>query len=56
MRVIEREEIPIIKYSYEITPDPPDTTFEKPVPLVHDDFIFNLIINDNELTENQRYS
>ena len=39
-----------------MTPDPPDTIFEKPVPLVHDDSIMDLIINDLEITDNQRYS
>ena len=56
MRTLIREEIPIIKYSSEKTAEPPDTTFEIAVPLVHDDNIFNIIANDLELSEDQRYS
>ena len=56
MRVLEREEITVIKYSSEKTMDPPDQLFEKSVPLVHDDSIFNSIINELEGTDDQRYS
>ena len=56
MRVIQREEILTIKYSSEKTVDPPDQLFEKSVPLVHDDLIFNLITNESESTDYQRYS
>ena len=56
MRVLEREGIVVIKHSAEKTEDPPDQLFEKSVPLVHDDFILNLITNELESTDNQRYS
>ena len=54
MRVLVREEIPIIKYSSEITAEPPDKIFEIAVPLIQDDCIFNAIANDIELTDDQR--
>ena len=51
---IEREENPIIKYTRESTPDPPDFTFIKPIPLVDCDNIFDVIASHKALTENQR--
>jgi hypothetical protein len=56
MRTLEREEIIVLKYSSEKTVDPPDQLFEKSVPLVRDDLIFDLIINEPEITDDQRYS
>ena len=56
MRVLEREEITVIQYNSEKTTDPPDQIFVKSVPLVDDDKIINLIINQHEITDDQRYS
>ena len=42
MRIF-REENPIILYSRDTTPDPPDLTFVKSVPLVNEDKIFNFM-------------
>ena len=56
MRELQREEILVIKHSSEKTVDPPDELFEKSVPLVNDDLIFNLITNELESTDYQRYS
>ena len=54
MRIF-REEINIITHRADITPEPPDTTFVKAVPLVHDDKIFNSIAKHEGLTEDQRF-
>ena len=55
MRSFSREEIKIVRYSADTTPDPPDSTFVTLVPLVNNDDIFNIIDNHKGLTENQRY-
>ena len=52
---IYREENPIIKYTRESTPDPPDFTFVKPIPLVNCDNIFDIISTHKSLTDHQRY-
>ena len=54
MRLLEREETPIIIYSIEKTHDPPDSTFEIAVPSIQDDCIINAIVNDLEITDDQR--
>jgi hypothetical protein len=54
MRIF-REENPTILYSRDNTPDPPDSTFLKSVPLVNDDEIFNIIAKHVSLTDHQRY-
>ena len=56
MRTLEREEVKVIQYSSEKTTDPPDQIFVKSVPLVDDDKILDVIINQPEITDNQRYS
>ena len=52
---IFREENAIIKYQADITPEPPDTIFVIPVPLVNNDNIFDVIDNHKELTDDQRF-
>ena len=54
MRIF-REEDPIINYTRDNTPEPPDSTFVKSVPLVNDDFIFDIIAKHLDLTDHQRY-
>ena len=54
MRIF-REENPIILYSRDTTPDPPDSTFVTSVPLVNDDKIFDIVANHESLTDEQRY-
>lgn len=54
MRIF-REENPIIIYTRDNTPDPPDSTFVKSVPLVYDNIIFNTIDNHEGLTDHQRF-
>ena len=51
-----REEEPIIKYTRDSTPDPPDSTFVISVPLVTCNTIFDVIANHKTLTDDQRYS